>query len=108
MLQRERHVHSLSITLEENEIFLSVRFKTYGKTVIYHYAPIYMFVIFRRGPDTAQCELVLTLGRSSQVGVNLEENQTGGNIGVAVCSLKSLDSLLPSCAHRNQALDSLW
>lgn len=96
------------MTLEENEIFLSVRFKTDGKTDIYHYAPFYMFVLFRCGPDTAQCELVLTLGKSSQVGVSLEENQTGGNIGVAVCSLKGLDSLLPSCTHRDQALDSLW
>jgi hypothetical protein len=94
--------------LEENEIFLSVRFKTDGKTVIYHYAPRYMFVIFRRGPDTAQCELVLMLGNSFQVGANLEENQTGGNIGVAVCSLKSLDGLLPGRAHRDEALDSLW
>jgi hypothetical protein len=96
------------MTLQENEIFLSVRFKTDGKTVIYHYAPFYMFVIFRRGPDTAHCELVLTLGKSSQVGVSLKENQTGGNVRVTVCSLKSLDSLFPGCAHRDQALDSLW
>lgn len=58
-----------------------------------------MLVIFRPGPDTAQCELVLTLVKPFRVFHSLEENQTGGDVGIALGSLKSLYSLLSGCAH---------
>lgn len=39
---------------------------------------------------------------------SLEEYQTCGNVRVAVCSLKGLDSLLSGSAHRDKTFNSLW
>lgn len=49
------------MSLKRTRSFYLSAFKTGAKTVIYHYAPRSMLVVFRPDPDTAQCELVLTL-----------------------------------------------